>query len=86
MSTALTRADALEAEADALRAVALEAEVKKLCSEARRLDRAAIATDDLAELVGIINRVDAIAKRLKELRLQAERMAKRMMRRKAVSR
>jgi hypothetical protein len=84
MSDTLTRAAALEAEADALRATALEAKVKSLCSEARRLDRAAIATDDLAELVPIINRVDAIAKRLKELRWQAERAAKRLMRRKAV--
>jgi hypothetical protein len=75
----VTRVEALEAEANRLRAEALETEVKTLRREARRLDRAAMATNDLGKLVPIITRLGEIEKRLIALRIHAERMAKRLM-------
>jgi hypothetical protein len=83
LSTIEQQIKALKLEADLLRVTERKAEIKSLCDEAQRLDRAAKAINNpngLAELVRIINRVDEIAKRLVALRFEAERAVKRMMR------
>jgi hypothetical protein len=60
-------------------ALALIAERRKLSRTARELGRA-IDTADLAEAVKIRNQAEAIAKRLIEIRITAERMVHALLR------
>jgi hypothetical protein len=84
------RAQAMRRELAALRrevkrlgpqqALALDAEHRAIGREATRLSKAIDRTDDIDELICIVERCDAMAARAIAIRIHSEKMARRMMR------